>query len=180
MGTSAFSIAFASSILGQGPEYADLKSAADAPQPIKPQNRELVSRAIALLARRDLSRAALIARLLKDGFERNECESVSRWCEACGFLNEQRHADSIARRLSARYGAKRVAIGMRQKGITDSTVSTVIAGLDPSEVERARALLARRFDETDESLETRVKKHRFLLQRGLSGETIRLALKRAE
>ncbi len=146
----------------------------------RPENRELVSRAIALLARRDLSRAALIARLLKDGFDRQECEMVSRWCEASGFLNEQRHAESMARRLGVRYGSRRVAIGMRQKGLGDEAVAAAVAGLDPSEVERARALLARRFEDGDERLETKAKKHRFLLQRGFSGDTIRLALKRGD
>ena len=150
-----------------------------AAQQEKPANRDLVSRAIALLARRDMSRAALIARLLKDGFERQECESISRWCEACGFLDERRHAEGLARRLGSRYGVMRVSLGMRQKGVEDGAMSAALDGLRATEVDRARSLVMRRFPEDATGADVQARRYRFLRQRGFSGEVIHRALKAA-
>jgi regulatory protein len=163
----------------EGSDGGGLWEARRAAQEEKPANRDLVSRAIALLARRDMSRAALIARLLKDGFERQECESVSRWCEACGFLDERRHAESLARRLGARYGTMRVSLGMRQKGVEDGAMSAALDGLRATEVDRARSLVMRRFPEDAAGPDVHARRYRFLRQRGFSGEVIHRALKAA-
>ncbi|MBL8520539.1 MAG: regulatory protein RecX [Betaproteobacteria bacterium] len=166
---------------GSGPSMAveEVPQPAAPAQPPRPEDRALVSRAIAILARRDMSRAALIAKLLKDGYDRQACETVARWCESQGFLNEHRHAEAMARRLGARYGAWRVALGMRQKGVDEEAMETALDTLRASEADRAGALVQRKFGDADRTPETLAQQQRFLRQRGFSGEVIRKALAKA-
>lgn len=143
----------------------------------RPENRELVSRAISLLARRDMTRAALIVKLLKEGFERGECEAVCRWCEGKGFLDERRHAEGLALRLQKRYGSHRVAQVLRQKGATESAIEEAVREVGPGELARARTLLARKFPDEATSAQERAKRQRFLARRGFPGFIIRDAIK---
>jgi regulatory protein len=142
----------------------------------RPGNRELVSRAIALLARREMSRTALIVRLLKDGFGRAECEAVCRWCEGRGFLDDRRHAESVALRLKDRYGAPLIATRLRQKGAGEDAIETLLRELEPSEVERAQTLLRRKFPNAAVSIADKARRARFLRRRGFAGEVVRAAL----
>lgn len=144
----------------------------------RPGNRELVSRAIALLARRECSRATLIAKLLKDGFDRDECEAASRWCQSQGFLDEARHARGLAARLNQRYGSWRVAMQMRGKGVPEGEIEKTLETLKPTEVARAKALLLRRYGEARAIGEDKARQTRFLRQRGFSGDVIKAALER--
>lgn len=144
----------------------------------RPGNRELVSRAIALLARRESSRATLIAKLLKDGFARDECEAAARWCQAQGFLDEARHARGLAARLNQRYGSWRVAMQMRGKGVPEAEIETALETLKPTEVARARALLLRRYGESRATGEEKARQTRFLRQRGFAGDVIKAAFER--
>ena len=68
-------------------------------EPAKPENRELLSRALALISRRDLSRAEFVNKLVTREFDKAEVEAAADWCAAQGFLSESRYAEGAARRL---------------------------------------------------------------------------------
>jgi regulatory protein len=97
----------------------------------KPANRELVSAALRLLARRDMSRKEFTTKMGKGEFSVDEIESVTAWCAAEGFLNEARYAEGKARVLGNRYGARRVGATLKQKGVVEELVETAVTAFCP-------------------------------------------------
>jgi regulatory protein len=148
------------------------------PSPAKPENRALVSAAVAILARRELSSVALVSRLIKKEFSREESEIVAAWCESRGFLNEQRHAEGVANRVKHRLGSWRVGMQLKQKGASEEAIQTTLAALKPTEIARARSLIERRFGDAPADAGERARQGRFLRQRGFSTDVIRAAFLR--
>ena len=146
----------------------------------KPEDTALVSAALKLLARRDYPRAEFINKLTAAKFDRADVEAAADWCHAQGFLNETRFAESISRRLGAKYGAQRVAHALRQKGIAEDQVNAAISTLKGSEQDRARALWARKFGGIAESANEKSKQSRYLQSRGFSFAIIKQVITGAE
>jgi regulatory protein len=201
----------------------------------KPENRELVSAALRLLARRDMSRAEFIAKLGKgnksgnksdskgggkggswggdsgrkadgneSGYERievgnnladesvaveksggggysdDDIAAVTEWCAQEGFLNETRFAEGNARRLGAKYGARRVGATLKQKGVSEELVAETVSQLADSDFERARALWLRKFGEPATNSNDKNKQIRFLQSRGFGFDVIKRVISGAE
>jgi regulatory protein len=143
----------------------------------KPENREIVSAALRLLAGRDMSRTQFVTKLSTKEFSPEEIEAVAEWCQAEGYLNEVRYAENASRRLGAKYGANRVAQTLRHKGVNDEDVAASIATLSDSEVARAQVIWTRKFRELPVSATDRAKQSRFLQTRGFSYGTIKQMFK---
>lgn len=144
--------------------------------PTKPENKALVSAALRLLSRRDYSRSEFIRKLTTGEFGKDDVEAAADWCHEQGFLNEARFAESASRRLGAKFGAKRVAHTLRQKGVTEEQVSAAVLTLNESERDRARALWTRKFGKVAESAEEKSKQIRYLQSRGFSFAIIKLVI----
>jgi regulatory protein len=142
----------------------------------KPDNRELVSASLKLLAMRDMSRMQFEEKMAKREFSPEEIAEAVAWCEAEGWLNESRYAEVAARRLGQKYGATRVAQTLRQKGVNDEAVAQAIADMADTEFSRARNVWARKFDAIPESAEVRSKQTRYLQSRGFSFAIIKRVL----
>ena len=143
---------------------------------IKPTNRELLSRALAMIARRDFSQGEFSAKLITAGFEKAEVAQAVEWCLAEGFLNETRYVEGAARRLSVKFGASRVAHALRGKGVTAGAIADVLPGLKENELEQARAIWLRKFREPPIDANTKAKQIRFLQSRGFTFATIKLVI----
>lgn len=141
--------------------------------PAKPENRELVSAALHLLARRDMSGKEFATKLAGKEFSKDEIAEVSDWCSAEGFLNEGRYADTKARSLGARYGARRVGATLKQKGVGEELIAETIGRLAESDFARARALWLRKFGEPARDASTKNKHIRFLQSRGFGFDVIK-------
>lgn len=139
----------------------------------KPGNRELLSRALALLSRREMGRAEFITKLLAAGYEKPEVEEAAAWCQSQGFLNETRYVEGVARRLSSKYGASRVATTLRGKGVTEDAIAVAMPDLKVSEIDQARLLWARKFGAPGETQSEKAKQMRYLQSRGFSFDTIK-------
>ena len=142
----------------------------------KPEDKALVSAALKLLARRDYSRSEFISRLMSAEFGKDDVEAAADWCHEQGFLNETRFAESASRRLGAKFGAKRVAHTLRQKGVAEEQVSAAMSTLNESEQDRARALWTRKFAKVAESADEKSKQIRYLQSRGFSFAIIKLVI----
>jgi len=142
-------------------------------EPAKPENRELLSRALALIARRDLSRAEFVNKLVSREFDQAEVEAAADWCAAQGFLSESRYAEGAARRLSAKYSAGRVIQTLRSKGVTDDAISQLVPDLKANELEQARAIWTRKFRAPPADADEKAKQIRFLQSRGFSFDVIK-------
>lgn len=134
---------------------------------------ELRKRALALLARREHSRTELAAKLAPRAESEAALAALLDELERGGQLSDERYAESRARSLARKYGAARIRHELRAKGVAESLIERVAAG---DELERARAILARRFRAPARTLEERARRARFLQRRGFSHDTIRRAL----
>ena len=139
----------------------------------KPENKELLSRALTLLSRRDIPRAEFIAKLVAAGYAKPEVEGAADWCIEQGFLNETRFVEGAARRLSAKYGVSRVTRALRSKGVTEQAIADVTPDLKENELARARALWTRKFREPPADANARAKQIRYLQSRGFSFDIIK-------
>jgi regulatory protein len=62
---------------------------------------------------------------------------------------------------------------LRAKGVAEATAASIAAGARADEVERARAILARKYRSPAATAEERARRARFLQSRGFSHEVIR-------
>ncbi|HEX4859513.1 MAG TPA: regulatory protein RecX [Usitatibacteraceae bacterium] len=135
------------------------------------------SHAIGWLARRDLSRATLIGRIRALGATVEAAEQIARWCEERGFLCEGRLADNLSRRLGARFGTRRIARHLRDKGIDAAHAASALGDLQETEFARAWAVWTRRFGVLPTSSADSARQQRFLVTRGFSGDIVRRILR---
>lgn len=136
-------------------------------------------RALALLARREHSRAELAAKLAPHAESAAALAALLEELERCGQLSDARYAEARARQLARKFGSARIRHELRAKGVAALLVERATAG---DEFERAGAILARRFPVPAHTFEERARRARFLRGRGFSHDTIRrlLALSSAE
>lgn len=106
------------------------------------KRREAVDVAARALAARDLSRAALAARLEAAGVTDDEREAALDRLTAAGFVDDGRTARSRGGRLAVRgWGDAGIAAKLAAEGIDRETIDTVLAEL-PAERDRAIAVAA--------------------------------------
>jgi regulatory protein len=96
-----------------------------------------------------------------------------RELERSKLLSNERFAEARAHWMARKYGAARIRQDLKSKGVSEEIVSRVAAA---NELERARAILRRKYHEPVSSRAERARRARFLQGRGFSYDTIRSAL----
>jgi len=134
----------------------------------------LKARALRLLARREHSRAELAAKLAVHATTGEVAALLDELADA-GLLSDARFAASWLHRHGARFGCARLRQELRQKGVDEALIGDGLATL-PNELERARAVWARKFGQAPADARDWARQARFLAQRGFSTETIRRVL----
>jgi len=145
----------------------------------EPPAGSLLQRAVALLARREHSRDELARKLLRRleaGQDPAEVEAVLDELQRRDLLSERRYADAIVRTRAARYGNARLAQDLKARGVPADTMTSALAALGDSELQRARTVWARRFGAVPTDLQERARQTRFLERRGFSAAVIRRVL----
>ena len=154
--------------------------------------RSLRSRALQLLAQRDQSRLELRRKLLRharaarsenvDGdAERGdaadaanraaaEVEPLLDWLEANGLLSDARFAESRVHARESRFGLLRIKSELGQHDL--ALPVELEERLAASELDRAAAVRARRFDAPPRDAAERARQSRFLLVRGFAPELV--------
>ena len=132
--------------------------------------QELKARALRYLVRREHSRDELSRKLAPHAESPEILEGTLNWLESTNKLSNQRFAEVRTHQLARKYGAARIRQDLKAKGIEDYPVSAA------GELERARAILARKYRAPPTSREERARRARFLQSRGFSYDTIRSAL----
>jgi regulatory protein len=148
-------------------------SAADAAAPAADTAAELKARALRHLARREHSRAELARKLSRHAESREALEQLLDALAARKQLSDERYAEARAHQLARKYGAARIRADLKAKGIAPD-VAARVSGAD--ELERARAILARKYRDAAATREQRARRMRFLQSRGFSHDTIRKLL----
>jgi regulatory protein len=135
--------------------------------------QELKARALRYLVRREHSRDELARKLSPHAESPEILEGVLRELESRKQLSNSRFAEGRARWLSRKYGAARIRQDLTAKGVEPHLVEQVSTA---GELERARAILARKYRDAATTREEHAKRARFLQSRGFSYDTIRSAL----
>ncbi len=137
--------------------------------------RSLLSRAIALLARRDHSRAELkrkLARYLDEDGDAAELDRALDELDRSQLLSDERFAAAGTRSRSQRFGDARIRYDLRRFGVADELSVAAVATLAGSEVARAHEVWSKRFTELPTSAAERGRQARFLQARGFSFDSI--------
>lgn len=123
-----------------------------------------VEAALRALGRRDLSAADLERRLARAGYGVDERADALARLERTALLDDRRYAESRARALATRgAGDAFVRYELERSGIAFHLVDEAIGALEP-ELERARAVVARRGRSASTA--------RYLRGKGFADETV--------
>ena len=130
---------------------------------------ELRARALRLLARREHTRQELEGKLSPHAGSSEDLKGLLAGLKQKNQLSEERFAEERARRLSRKYGAARIRQDLKAKGVSEELIERVSPA---DELERARAILERKYREPADTRGERAKRMRFLQSRGFSSEII--------
>ena len=134
---------------------------------------ELKARALRHLARREHSRSELARKLAARAESPEALEQLLDALAARRQLSDERYAEARAHQLARKYGAARIRADLKSKGIAPD-IATRVSG--DGELERARAILARKYRDVAGTREEIARRSRFLQSRGFSHDTIRKLL----
>jgi regulatory protein len=131
---------------------------------------ELRVRALRFLARREHSRAELARKLAPHAESSTVLQTVLDELAGKKQLSDERYADARAHWLSRKYGAAKIRQDLKAHGVTDELVDRVSTDGD---LQKAKAILARKYRERAVTREEKAKRARFLQSRGFSYDVIR-------
>ncbi len=140
--------------------------------------KEIKQACLLLLTRREHSRLELLNKLTAKGFQRECVEQVVDALAEEGWQSDQRFAEAYARfRIKKGFGPIKITYELRQRGISDFDLDAVVLDLAESWNEIISDVYSRKFiDQAGLSQQQRLKRSRFLQQRGFSHEMIRTVL----
>jgi regulatory protein len=133
----------------------------------------LKARALRHLVRREHSRFELARKLAPFTPSPAALEQLLDALAAKKQLSDERYAELRAHQLSRKYGAARIRLELKAKGINQELIARV--GRE-SELARAASILQRKYRAPAGSREERARRMRFLQSRGFSHDTIRKLL----
>jgi len=103
-------------------------------------------------------------------------EAVLDWLESHNFLSQERFVESRVHARASRFGNLRIRQELKQHQLTLS--GDAAQALRDSELQRARAVLERKFAAPPSNPAERAKQARFLAGRGFTPEVVARALRR--
>ena len=128
--------------------------------------------------RREHSRAELARKLGPHAESPAALEAVLDELLAKKQQSDARFAEERARALSRKYGAARIRHDLRTRGVAEAIIAGI--GTSTDELERARAILERKYRDPAATREERARRARFLQSRGFSIEVIARLLRDSE
>jgi len=142
--------------------------------------RSLKAHALQMLAQREHSRVELRRKLLAraDGDEvapEAAVDALIDWLEANRYFSPQRFVESRVHARAGRFGNLRIRQELAQHQV--SLPPEAARALAESELDRARAVWAKRFPEPATDAAGRARQARFLVGRGFTPEVIRRVLR---
>ena len=157
------------------------------------QQRSLKGRALQWLAQREQSRSELRRKLLPHAVAEVEAmadagdaaadlapearvDALLDWLEAHEYVSHERFVESRVHARASRFGNLRIRQELKQHQLSLSPDAA--QALKDSELERAGAVLGRKFTEPPANPAERAKQARFLAGRGFSPAVIARALRR--
>ena len=139
----------------------------------------LQARAVALLARREYSRAELRAKLAVDrgggdgafsgsGADVGEVDAVLDELAARGYLSDARFAEQFARQKSGALSKRAIGASLKARGVEGEAATEALAGVEIDDEQAMIALWRRRFGMPPANDKQKARQVRFLQSRGFS------------
>jgi len=141
------------------------------------RGRTLQERALGFLARREHTRAELARKLAPHAEDPAEIDALLDELERRRWLSEARFAEQLAGVRRERFGSARIAQEMRQKGVSETAVESVLPALREGDLEAARLVWRKKFGHAPKDAAERARQARFLQGRGFSLDVIRRLLR---
>ena len=140
--------------------------------------QSVTARAVSLLARREHSQAELRAKLAKADFDTDQIDQTLEQLSQSDIQSDARFAENYLRYRAQRgYGSQKIKLELKQRGLDNDVISTVIAESELDWFELANAARLKKFGETPpENINERMKQQRFLQYRGFSHDQINESL----
>ena len=142
----------------------------------KPPEKSLRARALDALSRREHSRMELMRKLAPHTDNPDELTILLDDLQTRGWLSDARFAEQVVNVRQSRYGSRKLAFELREKGVDEDLINATLVNLRDTELERARAVWERKFGQIPASAQEKAKQIRFLQSRGFVWEVIRKIL----
>lgn len=133
---------------------------------------DLKARALNFLARREHSRLELEHKLARWSEDPADITRVLDELQARGWLSEQRLIEQLAQARRGKYGSRRIAHELREKGVSEAAIEAAASHYRHDDLRTARAVWRRKFAHPPQDARERSRQMRFLLGRGFDMETI--------
>jgi len=133
--------------------------------------------ALAMLARREHTRAEMRHKLSPHCEDTAQVEQLLDALVARGWLSETRFAESRANALARKFGSLKIEHDLRSRGVSAEVVDRTVEQARAQELENCRSAWQRKFGALPQSAAERGRQMRFLAGRGFSAETVRQVLK---
>ncbi|NOQ36848.1 MAG: regulatory protein RecX [Methylococcaceae bacterium] len=142
-------------------------------------HQQIKASCLRLLARREHSQLELLTKLALKDFEEMEIQDVIDELATKNLQSDARFAESYARmRFNKGFGVLKVAYELKQRGINDFDLQAVIVENFGDEQTLIQQVYQKKYAlEVELSLKERLKRQRFLEQRGFSYEHINALFK---
>jgi regulatory protein len=137
----------------------------------------LRDRALAMLARREHTRAEMTRKLSPHAESSEQIDQLLDALAARGWLSEARFAESRANTLSRKFGSRKIEHDLRRRGVSAEVVEETVARSLAQELENCRAAWQRKFGALPRDAAERGRQMRFLAGRGFSADAVRQVLK---
>ena len=135
-------------------------------------------RALAMLDRRDYSRAELLKKLVEKGETEDDAAAAVERLAELGFVDDARYAPIVVRHYAAKgYGPQRVKQELQRRGIPRELWDTAMEQM-PEQDDTVDRLLRSKLRGTEPDRAALKKATDFLLRKGYGWEEIRSAVER--
>lgn len=129
-------------------------------------------RALQFLARREHTRSELQHKLAPHAEDKAELETLLDDFSRRGWLSEQRFTEQLIHARQGKFGSRRIAHELKEKGVSAEAVAAALPQLQEGELTTARAVWEKKFGTLPGDAKERAKQMRFLASRGFGQETI--------
>ena len=146
----------------------------DGPRRSERPAKPLKARAIALLARRDYSRAEIRARLVAgaDATAAAEVDRVLDELVALGYLSDARFANAVVARKSGGHSKRAIGATLRARGVGVEAIARALEASETDDHDAMVALWRRRFGKAPADDREKARQVRFLQSRGFALSSI--------
>jgi regulatory protein len=134
----------------------------------------LRARALALLARREHSAKELQRKLTPHIAEGDDLDALLQDFIKRGWVSDERFAELVVNAKQSRFGSRKLAHELREKGVAENLVAQATSTID--DLENARAVWQRKYGKAPANRNEWAKQARFLQSRGFGFDTIKKVL----